>query len=75
LAPSLLRLAGVVPRAPVLRGIHDNDAFGAMRLDVLTSKLAVIADWHDELRRKLDRASLRFEFCSTSRPEAEPPFE
>lgn len=40
-------------------------------VEACISRLAVVADWGDELRRKLDRASLRFELCGLDAEEQE----
>ena len=40
-------------------------------VESFTAKLKVIADWGDELRRKLDRASLRFDLCGLDAEEQE----
>jgi hypothetical protein len=38
-------------------------------VEAFTGKLEVIADWRDELQRKLDRAVLRLELCGLAPEE------
>ena len=40
-------------------------------VEAFTATLRVVADWRDELQRKLDRAALRFELCGLDLQEQE----
>ena len=44
-----------------MKALKQADEFGKSKLERLTDDLAAIADWKDELRRKIRLAHLKFE--------------